>query len=310
MNLDQMAQQSYQQNQQLQNMYNTDATNATNQYNSAVGNANQTQSDLQNFTKNMQSGTDMYNNALQKSNANAGYNVGDLNSAQGQVSQIQGIMGGLPRAVQAQNANYGATAGDVAGQYSTEAGNLNQSLQLANQNASNQIQKMQGGLSGAQSATTAGLQGQDQQRQAYAASAANATAVMQNSEATMNDMIKNQMQNGNLSASEQNMFAQAKANYAAAQQSLAQAQAAIANAGLYNAQTTGQNQKNMADLTTYNQNQADLARKTAEQQQFNSPAASMARSRADMAASQESAQQARYNPFAGIANFVMGRNVF
>src|SRR6185312_16954219 len=150
MDLGTMAQNAYNQSQQLQNTYNQNAANATNQYNQSVTGANNAQSQLQDFTKNMQSGTDMYNQALQSANQNAGYDVNNLNQAQNQVSQLTGILGGLPRAVQASNANYGATAGDVAGQYATEGANLNQSLGLANQNTANQLQKMQGGLTGAQ----------------------------------------------------------------------------------------------------------------------------------------------------------------
>jgi hypothetical protein len=237
MNLDQMAQDSYNSSKALENQFATQANQYTDQYNQAYGNAQNAQNDLSNFTKNMVSGDNAYQQQLAKANTNAGYDVNNLNAAQNQVSQVQGIMGGLPRAVQAQNANYGATAGDVAGQYSTEAQNLNQTLGLANQNAQNQLAKMNAGLTGAQQGTQAVMQGQDQQRQSYEATAANAVNIMHETQGTMTFFKNLLAQQGSLTAQQQNFYAQAKASYAAAQQSYAQAAAASAQARSTNQQT-------------------------------------------------------------------------
>lgn len=251
--LDAMARDSYTRSQAMQDSLNSQASDARSQYNQSYGAANQSQADLSNFTKSMQSGMDMYNQALQGANQNAGYDVNNLNQAQNQVSQIQGIMGGLPRAVQAQNANYGATAGDVAGQYSTQAANLNQSLGLANQNAANQIQKMQGGLTGAQNATTAGLQGQQAKLTGYQAAAQNAAGIMQQAQLAMNTIETLAQQQGTITASQQAAYGQAKQAYA-------NATAAYAQANLYSAQARNQNQ-----ITDFNQqtHDADLAKELA-----------------------------------------------
>lgn len=218
-----MQAESYQQDRDLQNFYNQNATNATNQYNSSRDQANQAQGTLNDFTKNMQSGTDIYAKQLGLANQNAGYDVNNLNQAQNQVSQLTGILGGLPRAIQANNANYGATAGNVANQYATTGANLNQSLQLANQNAQNQLAKQAGGLQGAQAATTAGIQTQDQQRQGYEAAAANASNIMATAQTQMDAMIKAQQSGQQLTAQNQATFGQLRASYAAAAQAYAQA---------------------------------------------------------------------------------------
>lgn len=243
----------YQQDTQLQNFYNNNATNATNQYNNAYNNSNAAQNQLQDFTKNMQSGTDIYNQQLQSANQNAGYNVNDLNNAQNQVSQLTGILGGLPRAVQASNANYGATAGNVANQYSTEGANLNQSLGLANQNTANELAKQQAGLTGAQNATTAGVQTQGQQLQGYTSAAQNAAQIMSTAQTQMSQMIAAQQAGQKLTADDQNTFAQLKAAYASAAQAYA-----VAN---YNNAEAAQ--------TNYNTQQAQQANASAAAGQLN-----------------------------------------
>lgn len=218
-----MQSKQYQQDTALQNFYNQNATNATNQYNTAYNASNQAQGDLSKFTKNMVSGNDAYQKQLQLANQNAGYDVNNLNQAQNQVSQLTGILGGLPRAIQASNANYGATAGNVANQYATTGANLNQSLQLANQNAQNQLAKQQGGLTGAQQGTQAVLQAQDQQRQAYTATANNAAQVMATAQQQMQAMVAAQQQGQQLTANDQATFGQLRQAYAAAAASYAQA---------------------------------------------------------------------------------------
>lgn len=249
--LGQLAQQNANYNntlkQQGQDLFNSDTAQvnqSTNAYNTAQAGANTAQGDLQNFTKNMQSGTDMYNKALGTANANSGYNVNDLNNAQGQVSQLTGVLGGLPRAVQASNANYGATAGNVASQLSTEGANLNQSLGLANQNAANQIAKMQGGLTGAQASTSSGLQGQQQQLQGYTSTAQNAVSVMDQARQTMASWAQIAQQQGGLNAQQAASAAASQQSFAAAQQAYAQAAAASAQAASTNYATDQARQTN------------------------------------------------------------------
>ena len=234
---DQMQAQQYAKDMEYQRQNDQRVNDATSAYNQAQTGANTAQSQQQDFIKNMTSGTDMYAKQLGIANQNAGYDVNNLNQAQNQVSQITGIMGGLPRAVQASNANYGATAGNVANQYSTEGANINQSLQLANQNTQNQLQKQAGGLTGAQAATSAGIQTQDQQRQGYATAAANATNIMQNAQTQMDAMVKAQQNGQNLTAQDQAIFGQLKASYAAAAQSYADATLANSQARNMDQQT-------------------------------------------------------------------------
>lgn len=221
---DEMQAQQYARDLALNQTNDTNVSNATNAYNQASSGANTAQNALSDFTKNMQSGTDVYAKALQAGNTNAGYDVNNLNQAQDQVSQITGIMGGLPRAIQASNANYGATAGNVANQYATTGANLNQSLQLANQNTQNQLAKQQAGLTGAQAGTSAQLTTQDQQRQGYAAAADNAAKIMQTTQTQMQQMIQLQQTGQQLTANDQLVFGQLKQAYAAAAQAYAVAQ--------------------------------------------------------------------------------------
>lgn len=235
---DQMAASQYQRDLGYQNQNDQNVSNATGAYNTAKDQANQAQSTLGDFTKNMQSGTDIYAKQLGLANQNAGYDVNNLNQAQNQVSQLTGIMGGLPRALQASNANYGATAGNVANQYATTGANLNQSLQLANQNAQNQLAKQQAGLSGAQTATSAGIQTQDQQLQGYTAAASNAQQIMSTTQSQMKAMIDAQQAGQQITAQDQYTFGQLKAANAAAQASLAAAQQSLANAANIRQQTT------------------------------------------------------------------------
>ncbi len=231
---------SLQSAQDLQNQYNQQSQQRVGEYNNALTGANTAQSQLQDFTKNMTSGTDMYARQLAAANANAGYDVNNLNQAQAQVSQLTGMMGGLPHAIQANNANYGATAGNVANQYATTAANLNQSLGLANTYTAQQLAKQAAGLTGAQQSTALGMQGQDIQRQSYAAAATNATQVMQNSQKAMNDIETLAQQQGAVTASMQQAYATSKAQYAQAESSYAAASLAYANAEKVRYENTAQ----------------------------------------------------------------------
>ena len=207
-----------------------------NDYGNSQNAYNQNQAQLQDFQKNMQSGTDMYNQQLQLANQNAGYDPSQLQAAQRQVQQIQGIMGGLPRAVQASNANYGATAGDVAGQYATEAANLGQSQNLANTTLGNELQSMQGGLTGAQAATTAGLQGQQQKLGALQNLTQNALTKMDQARQTMQAYEQMYQQQGQFNADQQRQYELANATYT---QAMAQAQQLAAQTRLLQQEYAG-----------------------------------------------------------------------
>ncbi len=200
----------------LQTQFGNQANQYGQQYQQARTQSQNAYGALSDFQKNMQSGTQMYGQQLQAANANAGYNPANLQAAQNQVSQVQGILGGLPRAVQAQNANYGATAGDVANQFSTEGANLNQTLGLANTNTANELAKMQGGLAGAQAATTAGLQGQQNKIAALHEQYTAAQAQMDTAQKQSSFYSNLYQQQGYLDAQQAAAYAQAEASKAQA----------------------------------------------------------------------------------------------
>lgn len=282
-----MANQSYQQDQALQSQDNANVAKYTNQYDTANQNANQAQSDLQNFTKNMRSGTDFYQQGVNQGNINSGYDVNQLNQGQNQVSQLTSILGNLPRAVQGQNANYGATAGQIAGQLSTEGNSLGNSLGMANQNVANQLQKQNAGLTYGQGYAGAGLQGQQNQLTGYQGAASNAVAIANQAQQAMNSWATIAQNQGGLTASQQNAYAQSKAAYASAAQAMAQV-------GLIQSQTAGSNLSNQQTQMSIDRTKAAGGNNpNAQTANFDSsPAASMARSQADAAASDQSNREA------------------
>jgi hypothetical protein len=247
------ANQAYQQSQQVAANQQQQQSSAQSQYDTSKNTANTAQNQLSDFSKNMQSGTDIYGKQLTLANQNAGYNVNNLNQAQQQVAQLTGIMGGLPRAIQANNANYGATAGNVANQYATTTGNLNQSLGLANQNSANQIALQQAGLTGAQNATSAGVQTQAQQLQGLTAAANNAQQVMATSQTQLQSINEIVQQQGYITAQQQQAYALAQQSMATAKNALAQIATYQAQAQLYTAQAGNTN------YTTQAQQAADAA---------------------------------------------------
>lgn len=220
-----------------QNTYNSNATGALNASN-AIGA----------YQKTMQSGTDMYGQQLAASNQNAGYNPAELAAAQNAVSQTQGIIGGLPRAVQASNANYGATAGDVASQVSSEGANLNQTLGLANQNAANQQARAGIGLTGAQNATTAGLQGQQNKLTALQSAYTSASNVRDSALKQLQYLQGKWQQNQQFNSNEAQLYQQANAAIQSSNAAMLTAQGAykqaMANANAANQQATGYAQAN------------------------------------------------------------------
>jgi len=228
--LENYAKTAYQQSQQMQNDLNQKSAAASDQYNQSVTGANTAQANLSNFTQNMRSGTDIYGEQLAKANANAGYSVNDLNQAQAYLTQLTKINAGLPQSTQAMNANYGGTASNVANQLAGMQNTYAQGIAGANSSTANILAKQQAGLSGAATATSAGVTTQDQQRQAYTSTAANAVNVMQQSQVTMNGLQSLAQNQGTLTAQQQQTYQQAVANHAAAQASYAQASYALAQA--------------------------------------------------------------------------------
>lgn len=262
MNYDQLASQALQNGNQRQTTYDNYAKQYTNEYNQNKANANQAQQSLADYSKNMQSGTDFYNQGLAKGQEFTGYDPTRLAQSQNQVSQLTGVIGGLPRAIQASNANYGATAGNVANQLSTTGANLNQSLQLANQNAQNQMGLQSNALTAAQGFAQAGVQGQQNKVTALTNTAQNAATLLDQSRQAMAFWTDTAQKQGGLTAEQVQMYQNSK-------QLAAQAQASLASAGLLISQTKAQNLQNQQTMSAM---EAAKAQKAAQNSQANTNA--------------------------------------
>jgi hypothetical protein len=190
------------------------STNAYNQANTAYQGA---QNQQQDFTKNMQSGSDMYAQNQQAGNQWAGYDPARLQTALKTVQQTQNVIAGLPQTVNAQGSNYGATAGNLAGQYSGMMNNLNPALAAQTNNvAQNQATQAAAG-NYAQSATSAGVQVQQQKLTGLQNLTQNALAQMDQARQVMQNYQTLYQSQGQFNSDEQAKYAQANAAYMQAQ---------------------------------------------------------------------------------------------
>lgn len=214
-------------------------------YNQDQAQSQQVLQNLQDYQKNMQSGTDMYNQQLQGADQWAGYDPARLQQSLANVAQTQKVLGGLPQAVQAQNAGTGATAGNIAGSSAAQAGNLN--TQLTQQTAGVQQNQatQQAALTSAQQGTQAGQTGQQLQLQGYQTQYQSAQAQLTTAQAQLQSLNQLFQQQGQFNSDQARQYQQmtylaqqadaamrsANASYLAAQGSYAanQAQAAQTN---------------------------------------------------------------------------------
>lgn len=190
-----------------------DVTNTQNAYGQSQNAYQNAQGVQQDFTKNMQSGSDMYAQNQQAGNQWAGYDPTRLQSALKTVQQTQNVIAGLPQSVTAQGSNYGATAGNLAGQYSGMMNNLNPALAAQTNNvAQNQATQAAAG-NYAQGATTAGVQVQQQKLSGLQNITQNALTQMDQARQVMQNMQTLYQQQGQFNADEQAKYTAANAAY-------------------------------------------------------------------------------------------------
>jgi hypothetical protein len=204
-----------------------DVNNTQDQYGQSQGAYNNAQSGLQDFQKNMTSGTDMYAQQQQAGNQWAGYDPARLQSALKNVQQTQNVISGLPQTINAQNANYGATAGNLAGEYSGMMNNLNPALAAQTNQVAQQQATQQAAGQYAQNATTAGVATQAQKLTGLQNIAQNSLTQMDQARQVMQNMEALYQSQGQFNSSQQAAYEQANAAYisASAQANLAATQA-------------------------------------------------------------------------------------
>lgn len=185
---------------------------------------------LQNFQKNMQSGTDMYSQQVQAGNAAEGFDPTRLQQSLGNVAQTQKVIAGLPQAIQAQNAGTGATAANLAGSTAAQAGNLNTELAQQGANVQQNQATQQAALTYAQQGTAAGQQGQALQLQGYQTQYQSAQAQLATAQTQLQSLNQIYAQNQQFNADQARQYAQLQYQAQQAQASMMTAQAAITSA--------------------------------------------------------------------------------
>jgi len=257
-----LSQQAYDQGQQLQNMYNTQSTNAQNQYQQSYSGAQNAQSDLQNYTKQIANTNygDVYGQDLSNAQNMYGFDPKSLLTANQALAHTQTTLANLPQAIQQQGNYYGTTAGAEAGNYSNLAGNLN-TVQAGQSNAVNAFQNVLAATQQqANQQTTQQLNGQQVALGGFQSAATNAAQIQQNAGAVMNNIEQLQQQQGYLTAEQVAAYQNAYSTYVSAQ---AAATAAGGTAAQGYAQAGLANQQTLVSQ----QNQALAAQKAQQQAQ-------------------------------------------
>jgi hypothetical protein len=203
---------------------------AQNTYNQDTAQSQQVLQNLQNYQKNMQSGTDMYAQNQTAGNQFAGYDPNALKMSQQALRQTQQAIAGLPQAVNAQNAGAGATSAQISNMLSSQGANLNnlQSNQTANvgQNQANQ----QAALTYAQQATQAGQSGQQLQLQGYQQQYQAAQGQLATAQAQLQSLNQLYQQQGQFNSDEARQYQQLNYMAMEAQASMTTAAAAMEQA--------------------------------------------------------------------------------
>lgn len=228
--VNQLSQNAYNQGQQLQDLYNTQSAQRSQQYNDAVNGAQNAQGQLQDFTKNMVNGNDLYGSNLQNAQAEYGFDPKELLQANKNLATTQTTLANLPQAIQQQGNYYGTTAGQEAGNYANLAGNINNVL-AGQGNAINAYQAVLNATQNqANQQTSQGLAGQQQQLSGYQASAQNANTIMQTASTTMNQIEQLAQQQGYMTAQQIAAYQNAHSQYVSAQAAAQQAEASMITA--------------------------------------------------------------------------------
>lgn len=236
---------AYNQGQTLQNQYNSQAAGAKDQYNSALGQANSTQGDLSNYTKQIAGLNygNIYGQDLTSAQQMYGFDPTQLMKANQNLATTQTTLANLPQAVQQQGNYYGTTAGSEAANYSGMAGNVNNVL-AGQGNAVNAYQNVLAATQQqANQQTTQQLAGQQQALSGFQGAASNASQILATAGTTMNQIEQLQQQQGYLTAQQVAAYQNAYSTYVSAQGAAAAAYASANNsnaqAGYTNQETTG-----------------------------------------------------------------------
>lgn len=255
----QLAQQSAQQGQQMLDSDRGQAADYTNQYNQYRGQAdqaNQKVSDYTNYMAGAGSAGNQYHNELGSQLGQLGYNQDAMTNASANLNQAQGAMSAYSDFANTAASKYGLNAGGFAAANSGALQGLNNNI-ASNQGVVKQLMdKFTTAQTGANQFAGQQVEGEKNTLAGYQAQFTNAASQRDAAGSMMQFFNNLASQQGNLNASEQQMFGQAQAAYAAASASMAQA-AYLAS------QTTGQNIQNTANQ---NQLNGQLAKQQAANQ--------------------------------------------
>jgi len=256
----------------LQNQFNQQAGTATAQYGQDVNNsnaqrqqANSAYGNLLNYTNNLPSYRNMYQNYFNQSTSALGYNAKTTQNAANNLTAGENIMSSLPQAAN-QAGNYsGATAGQVSQDYQNMSNSINRMVTNANNAMKNQLGMYNAAQGYATGASNTAINGETAKIGGYndLLTGANATyqnAVNQQNIASqqMNNIEKLQANQGYLTAEQTTAYQNARSNYLQSQAALQQAAAATTKANAYanltNLQAQGQqNALNLAKRATMKQ---------------------------------------------------------
>lgn len=265
--------------QQLQNQYNQQAAEQYSAYKGNQANANQAYSDLRDFTRNMQSPTQMYNKELAGAQSMYGFDPKAMATATQNLTRSQNALQALQQASQSSTGGYGLSAAQLGGYYGSQAQPLSNQVTAQGNAVQNYKDLIAATQQQANQAATLGYQGQALQSQNYQSLYNTSVQQMQTSGQVLNQIQQLQQQQGGLTAQQVQAYQDAYSTYLSAQAAMTQASAAMtsaqAQAGLYNAQAAGQRQQNDQYATQFSQNQKALdAQRAAAAAKASTPARS------------------------------------
>lgn len=229
--------QAYQQGQQAQQQYNAQSQQLKGQYNQDVNTSNQYGSNLENYAKNMQSGTSIYNNALSQAQNQYGLNNVNFQGIAKNLTNSQNIMASLPQAVNQMSGYSGATAGQVAQNYSNLQNNIGGAVANANNSMKNELGYVQAAQNQANQGTQAQLSNQQTRMQGYTQAYTQAVNQMQTAGSTMAQIESQAQQQGNLTAQQVSDYQNAYSTYVQSQAAMTRAQATAQYDAALTAQT-------------------------------------------------------------------------
>lgn len=228
--LQQQANVAQAQGQARQRALDTQARQAQGQYGQTFNQANQAYGNLLNYTKNLQSGQDLYNQQLNQAQNQYGFNPGDLLKANQAIARTQTTLANLPQAIQQQGNYYGTTAGSEAANYGAQAGNLN-AVEQGQANAANAFQQTLAATQNqANQAAALGLQSQQLGSQNYQALYSQANQQAATAAQNMQAIEGMAQQQGYLTAEQTAQYWNSYNGYVSANAAAKQASAALISA--------------------------------------------------------------------------------